>query len=237
MKTKLWAGLTLVFILGLLAGAFGTIYYYNYRMDRFSKYAHPARKHILLRKLSQELNLSEEQKAEIEKIFEQYKTKIDDVRAVYLPEVRKLSDQMIKDIMKHLDSEQKSRMERIKKRIKHWGRRKRGRSPATLPAPDRIMNEIRERLELTDKQESEVFTILNEAYKEMEELLQKYSGRDPSNRLERRRELRRLRRSTDHRLGGVLTKEQFRIYMEVVEELRREKRNAMESRSSRQGSR
>jgi hypothetical protein len=231
MKTKLWAGLSLVFVLGLLAGAFGTVYYYNYRIDRFSKYAHPARKHILMRRLSRELNLSEEQKAEIVKIYDQYKAKIDDVRAAYLPEIRKLSDQMIKDIVKHLDSEQKSKMEVIKKRMRHWGRKKRVRSYGILLAPERVMKKMKQRLDITDRQESEVSSILEQAQREMEEILKKYAGRDPSNRLHRRRELRSLRRSIDHRLGGVLTEEQFHVYMQVVRELRREDRDARESGS------
>ena len=226
MKIKFWAGLTLIFILGLLAGTLIAGVYYKHKIERFSKFDHNARKHLLMKRLVRELDLNNEQREEIGKIFEQYQGKMDDVRAVFLPEVRKLSMQMIKDMERQLDGEQRKRMEQIARKIKLLGRHRRGRPFIILPSPQQLFPEIKGRLHLTDRQQAEFNTIIRETYGDMEKALKKYSYKDPLDRLEIRREMREFRRSRDYRLSRVLSEEQMGIYKEIEAEIRRQMRYA-----------
>jgi hypothetical protein len=226
MKIKLWVGLTLIFVLGLLAGALSTSLYYKYKIERFSRYRHDAHRHLLINMLARELDLTEKQRAEIGKIFEQYQDKIDDIRSVFLPEVRKLSGQMIEDMMGQLNSDQKKRMELIGKRIKFFGRHKRGKPFMVIPSPSQIFPEIKGRLHLTDRQQAEVNSIIQKAYKDMKKISEKYSDMDPIHRVEMRREMRKFRRSRDYRLSRILSEQQMVLYKEIEEQIRREMRYA-----------
>ena len=226
MKIKFWAGLALIFVLGLLAGALITGFYYKHKIEQFSRYGHDARKHLFMKRLVRELNLNNEQRAEMGKIFEQYQSKIDDARAVFLPEVRKLSGQMIEEMMQQLDGEQKKKMEEMGRRVKLFGRYKRGRPFMVLPSPKQILPEIKGRLHMTDRQEAEFRIIIQETYKDMERMLEKYSDKDPLARLEMRREVRKFRRTRDYRLSRILSEEQMRLYKEIESEIRREIRHA-----------
>lgn len=76
-KWKLITGLTLVFVFGLLVGSFGTGAYIKHRFGP-SKRDPSAMRTFLLKKFSQKLDLTEEQKTEFKSIIDQVGKKLDE---------------------------------------------------------------------------------------------------------------------------------------------------------------
>jgi Spy/CpxP family protein refolding chaperone len=65
-RWKLLAGVAFVFVLGIMVGSLGTKLYFEHRFSR-PRGGPPAMRAFLLKKFSQELDLTEEQKSEFKK--------------------------------------------------------------------------------------------------------------------------------------------------------------------------
>ena len=124
-KWKLVAGLALVFAFGILVGSFGTGVYIKHR------FAHPKRdpsamRAFLLKKFSQKLDLTEEQKNEFKKLIDQAGGKLEDhfrkshseiakivepgfsqMREVLSPDQQKKFDEIIEKFKRHRKSRHK----------------------------------------------------------------------------------------------------------------------------------
>jgi hypothetical protein len=81
-------------------------------------------------------------------------------------------------------------------------------------SPDRIMERMKERLDLTKEQEAEIRPIIEEKVKKFKELREN-SGAD---RHAFRTEMQKLRWSTEMKLGEILTDEQKGKYLELRQE-------------------
>ena len=94
-KLKLAVGVTLVFLVGALAGSLGTGVYLKHRMEKFTvgRPGRPPRTAFLMRRLSRELDLTDAQRAEVKEIVEEYQEKIFAVRRKFLPKIKEITDQ------------------------------------------------------------------------------------------------------------------------------------------------
>ena len=128
-KVKVWAGILLVFFLGALAGSLGTGVYLKHRIERFSRGKHPPIRVVLMKKLDHELDLTETQRVEVEKILEQLGTKLHELRQKHRPELERLFDDSFDMIKERLDQKQKSRFDEIRQemRRRHPPRKDRSR--------------------------------------------------------------------------------------------------------------
>jgi len=112
-RWKLISGLLLVFVLGVLAGAFGTRVYLKDRFERLRKDP-KARQAFIMRKLSKELSLTPEQKIKIGKIVEQ----VGDRRREYYrknrPEIKKIMDEGFAQIKKELTNDQQKKLDELR---------------------------------------------------------------------------------------------------------------------------
>ncbi len=133
-KLKVSVGVLLVFIIGTLAGSFGTQYYMKYRADHFMKRGHEARVDFLLGRLSRELDLTEEQKREIGIILTDSHRRLAEISQRYQPEIRGIMDNDFALIRNLLNDEQKTRFDFFQKRLCERGRHRMLRQP--LPTPE-----------------------------------------------------------------------------------------------------
>ncbi len=112
-RWKLISGLLLVFVLGVLAGAFGTRIYLKDRFAQFRKDP-KARQAFIMRKLSKELSLTPDQKITIGKIVEQ----VGDRRREYYrrnhPEIKKIMDEGFAQIKKELNNDQQKKLDELR---------------------------------------------------------------------------------------------------------------------------
>jgi hypothetical protein len=117
MKVKVVIAILLIFTAGLLAGALVSGMVLNKRFEKFAKEGRfPAA--MVLNRLKWELDLTEKQQSEIEKILEDSHQKLADLRTKYKPEFETIFDNTHEKIKDRLNSDQKKMLEEKFRRIK-----------------------------------------------------------------------------------------------------------------------
>jgi Spy/CpxP family protein refolding chaperone len=116
-KWKLVAGVLLVFVFGALIGSLGTGFYHQYLFDRFRK--DPAdRKAFVLKKFSEKLDLTENQKKAFKTIIDQ----IDQLRQVQMlknrSELNKIMDESYSQMKKVLNPDQQNAFDEFIKKAR-----------------------------------------------------------------------------------------------------------------------
>ena len=109
-RWKLVSGLLLVFVLGILAGAFGTRIYLKDRFAHLRKDP-KARQAFIMGKLSKELELTPDQKIKVEKIVEQVGAKRREFFLKNRPEIKKIMDEGFLQIKKELNNDQQKKLD------------------------------------------------------------------------------------------------------------------------------
>jgi len=109
-RWKLISGLLLVFVLGVLAGSFGTRVYLKDRFEHLRKDP-KARQAFIMRKLSKELELTQDQKIKVEKIVEQMGEKRREFFLKNRPEIKQIMDEGFLQIKKELNSDQQKKLD------------------------------------------------------------------------------------------------------------------------------
>lgn len=112
-KWKIWAGIALIFISGLLAGSAVTGLYVKHRLERIFHEGPPAIKKVIMRKLTSELSLTKDQKAEIEKIVSETQSGLQQLRLRNQPEIEKILDRGLEQMKTKLVSEQQAKIEKL----------------------------------------------------------------------------------------------------------------------------
>ncbi len=113
-RWKLVSGLLLVFVLGILAGSFGTRVYLKDRFAHLRKDP-KARQAFIMRKLSKELELTQDQKTKIEKIVEQVGAKRRQFFLKNRPEIKRIMDEGFSQIKKELNNDQQKKLDALRK--------------------------------------------------------------------------------------------------------------------------
>ena len=109
-RWKLISGLLLVFVLGVLAGSFGTRVYLKDRFEHLRKDP-KARQAFIMRKLSKELELTQDQKIKVEKIVEQMGAKRREFYLKNRPEIKRIMDEGFLQIKKELNNDQQKKLD------------------------------------------------------------------------------------------------------------------------------
>ena len=109
-RWKLVLGLLLVFVLGILAGSLGTRVYFKDRFEHLRKDP-KARQDFIMRKLSKELELTQDQKTKIEKIVEQVGVKRREFFLKKRPEIKRIRDEGFAQIKKELNNDQQKKLD------------------------------------------------------------------------------------------------------------------------------
>lgn len=118
-KLKLASGVLLVFLVGVLAGSLGTGYYYKERVKKFEEGGPPVQERIqiILGRFSNELELTNEQRVEIEKIIKESQEKKISLSKKMEPDIKQINDDTFTSIKKKLTDEQKTKLEELMTRM------------------------------------------------------------------------------------------------------------------------
>jgi len=130
-KWKLVTGLALVFILGLLVGSFGTGVYIKHRFVP-PKRDPSAMRAFLLKKFSQKLDLTEEQKNEFKRLIDQVGGKLEDHFRKAHSEIAKIVDQGSFQMRKTLSPDQQKKFDEM---IEKFERHRKARTKFGPPIP------------------------------------------------------------------------------------------------------
>ena len=225
-KVKVSLGILLIFILGALAGSLGTGLYIKHRIGEFAKGGPPPLMHILMSRMSDQLNLTEKQETEIEKIMEQAHKDISVFRERYHPEFEKIMDKSFALIKEMLDEEQKIKLDELQEELKN----RRGRiGPKGMhrPPPPHKPSEhpfaaMKERLNLTEEQAAKVGPIIDESTNKRRNMMQQQREQGFGRGGAMRHELQIIQEDTEQQLAAVLTEKQMEEYRRIQHERRRE---------------
>jgi Spy/CpxP family protein refolding chaperone len=114
-KWRLVAGVTLVFILGVMAGSVGTRLYQRSWAERFWK-GPAARKTLILNRLTRELGLTETQKQEFKAIIEEMDQKMEGRHRENRLAIRSILEEGYARMMERLDPIQQEKLKDLKAR-------------------------------------------------------------------------------------------------------------------------
>jgi len=219
-KLKVAIIILLVFTLGILAGSLGNKLYFKHRFEQFVR-GRPPLMHILMRKMVHELDLTETQKADIEKIVRQAEEKIVSFRKQYNPEFKKIIEIAISQIKEKLNDEKKKKLDKVTEELKTRGRM----GPRGMPhphmmggMPDQLFATMKERLNLTKEQEEKIRPILDAGVGAKRAIFEKHREQEQADRRELENNLQALDKDVERRLGSVLTEEQLKEYQKIQEE-------------------
>ncbi|RJQ57747.1 MAG: hypothetical protein C4530_11990 [Desulfobacteraceae bacterium] len=116
-RWRLFAGIGIVFVLGVLAGVLGAGIYVKYKMLPL-KLEPKARKVYLLDRFTRRLDLTEAQRAGFKEIFDE----MDKVREQYRSEMRKTWERAIPRMKQELNPEQQKKLDELRR---DWETRRR----------------------------------------------------------------------------------------------------------------
>lgn len=113
---KLWIGISLVFILGCLAGALGAGYYYKSHVQKV--FQNPGRRTgIIMERLTRKLDLSDMQKEEVSTIVKKIQERSTDRHKVHREEMRAIFNEGISQIRKSLTPEQQEKLDQFQQKM------------------------------------------------------------------------------------------------------------------------
>jgi hypothetical protein len=226
-KTKLSIGVVLVFLAGVFAGSLGMGIYLKHQLKGFEPGGHPPPPHerhdFIMKRLSNELDLTEAQRIEIEKIVEDSEAKIFAIRRQYLPEIKKIVDQSFSLMKDKLDPKQQEKLKELHERLKNRHARALIHSIPINKTPEQILFKIKEQLELTYEQETKLRPIIETMVEERRKIVDKYRKQDHPAFFSLEREMHALQESIEKRFAEILTEKQMEKYRRIQEKERFEK--------------
>jgi hypothetical protein len=219
-KLKVAIIILLVFTVGALAGSLGNKLYVKHKFERFVKGGRPPLMHILMRKMVRELNLTETQKSDIDKIVLQTEGKIANFREKYRPEFGKIIDDTLVQIKEKLNDEQKKKLDKLHEELKTRERMRRSmRHPRMMGRmSDQTFAAMKERLNLTSEQEEKIRQIDDAGRAKRQTIFEKHREQERANRRLLGKDLQALDKKIEKELGFVLNKEQLKEYQKIQKE-------------------
>jgi len=216
-KTKLSIGVFLVFLVGVLAGSLGMGMYLKHQMKRFEPGVPPppVRHGFIMKRLSRELDLTETQRVEIEKIVKDSEAKFSAVRNQFMPKIEEIADQSFAAIKEKLNADQQKKMERIKEKIDHRFAKAIINSITADNKPEQTLSKLKKHLNLTKEQIIAVQPIIEKEYEMLGKTVEKYRERHHPKIRFLLREIGALRESTDKQLENFLTETQMEKYRKI----------------------
>ncbi len=117
-KWKIWVALLVLFVSGVLIGSVGTRMYVRHQLSSIFSRERPAIRNLFVRRLTRELDLTREQRQEIEEIASRAAEKFYDLHSQHRAEVEAILDQSASEMKKHLSPAQQEQYDELRKRMK-----------------------------------------------------------------------------------------------------------------------
>jgi hypothetical protein len=115
---KLWGGLLVLFLAGVLTGVVGTILYQHYEQKQRWDRGPTGRQERLMKRLTDELSLTQAQSEAIEPIVSRTHVQILELRAKHQPEVDRILADAITEAKTKLSGEQGAKLETLYAKLK-----------------------------------------------------------------------------------------------------------------------
>ena len=216
-KTKLSIGVFLVFLVGVLAGSLGMGMYLKHQMKRFEPGGHPppVRHGFIMKRLSRELDLTDAQRVEIEKIVKDSEAKFFAIRNQFMPEIEEIADQSFAAIKEKLNADQQIKLERIQEKIRNRHAKAFINSITADNKPEQTISRLKKHLNLTKEQITAIQPIIEKDHETLKNIVEKYREQHHPKTRFLLREIRELREYTDKQLGNLFTESQMKKYREI----------------------
>lgn len=115
---KLWGGLLVLFLAGILTGSVGTILYQHYDQEQRWERGPAGRQERLMKRLTEELSLTQAQSKEIEPIVSRAHIQILELRATHQPEIERIMAEGIAELKTKLSNEQGAKLDTLYAKLK-----------------------------------------------------------------------------------------------------------------------
>ena len=204
-----------MFALGAAAGIVGTGAYVKHRMEPFIGAGPPPIGRLLMRRLSRDLDLTEDQRRTVERIFDQMGEKLLELRQKYQPEIETVIENGLKSVKTELNDRQKKQMDAVYARLKQRWRRRGRFGRFGPPEAETVLSRLRTSLRLTPEQQEKIRPIIIWDMARRREIRRKYRQKAMARQQAMRAELRVQQDRTAERLAGILTKAQMNAYLEM----------------------
>jgi hypothetical protein len=224
-RVKLFAGLILVLLVGAFAGALGTGIYVKHRIEK-SLFPPPPhmRTVFLMNRLSEELDLTDAQLMEIERIVEACESETFSLRRQFEPRIRETVDRAFDSMKATLTPAQIEKLNRFQRRFRERHSRAFLHSILSEQTAERILGHMKHRLFLSKAQYRKARGIIEDGVKKWKEIARSHDRPGHVEFFAVRREIRELERSVEKRLSEVFSREQMRNYRKILMELHRDER-------------
>ncbi|BBO70961.1 hypothetical protein DSCA_48910 [Desulfosarcina alkanivorans] len=214
-RWKVIAGILMIFILGAFCGVIGSGLFLKHRIKRFMDPAGPPPPIRFLQRQFDDFQLSAEQQARIDALFDDMHREFDELFRKSQPEFKALFDRYLSQIREVLRPDQQEKLNRVAARIEsHLQRMKpppfRNKAPFSggrrlRPDPHRQLDRLAWELDLTRDQVLQMRPILEEQMAKRRRLLENTTN---DNRGGLREKLMAIGEETDRRLETILNPEQ-----------------------------
>ena len=221
-KWKIWAGLTVLFLSGVLIGGLGSGLYIKSKLDEVvgGEKFRPPRPKLIVKRLTREIGLTPKQQGAITGIVEKSTHDLIEVRRETRQKITEILDQSRAQMKEHLSPEQQKKLDEFLEKIRMRKSRLLGKTAKGDPAVELLIDEMKDRLHITESQADQVRPILEEARDRRRVLYHSFprEKRDSSEFQDRRQQ---IRDDTREQLAGILSPEQVEEYDKLQAELRR----------------
>jgi hypothetical protein len=124
-KWKTWLVITAVLTSGIIMGSVGTGFYMKHRIGGILHEGLPAVRKVIMKKLTAELNLSQDQQDEVEEVVEETQLQLQQLRVQYRPQMEKIIETGITTLKTRLSAEQQKKLDALYEKVKkRWSLRR-----------------------------------------------------------------------------------------------------------------
>lgn len=219
-KIKLIIGVILVFAVGILAGSICTGFYFKGQLKQFIAEGPPMDMRIrrVLDDFSKDLDLSETQKLQIEKILRDAQEKILELRRDTFPHMEELNEKTLELIREKLNEKQREKFNTFYNKMKRFN----DRFAVRLDFPGRPfsheLDEMKSRLNLKPEQASEIEKIMKDGFNNRENIIKEGREKEPPDLSIIRNKMMEIDELENKKIESILTEEQLDSFKKFLEE-------------------
>jgi Spy/CpxP family protein refolding chaperone len=220
-KWKIWTGLVILFLSGVLIGGLASGLYIRSKIVEVvsGEKFWPPRPKLVVNRLTREIGLTPDQQAKILVIVEQFTRELIEVRRETRQKIAEILDQSRSEMKKHLTPDQQKKLDEFLEKIRMRKSRSSGKISVTDPSVELLIDEMKDRLHITESQADRVRPILEEA-RDRRRVLYHSFPREKRDSLEFQNRRQQIRVDTREQLAKILSPEQVEEYNRLQKELR-----------------
>jgi len=117
-KWQTWLVIAAVFVSGVVIGSVGSGFYMKHRIGGILHQGLPGVRKVIMKKLTSELNLTQDQQDEVEEVVEETQLQLQQLRAQYHPQMEKIVENGITAMKTRLTAEQQKKLDALYAKVK-----------------------------------------------------------------------------------------------------------------------